>query len=807
MIVHYIKIAWRYLLKQRLLTIINILGITVGVTVSLLITMYIKHDLGYDQYHEKASRIYRIGLHGKMGETEFTQTYTTPQLASELINTVPEIETAVRMNDIGTYIKYEDNKGYKVIHEEKRIVSADSSLFDIFTFHTLAGDPRQAIKEPGTIIFFESALGRYFEDVKNYEKIIGTQLQVANDGEYFPITIQAILKDIPEQSHFHFDFIISNENFPFAHYDSWWNNYFRTYFLLREHADAKSVEKKLPEIYRKNMGEDQFDAWLAEGNRWESFVQPLLDIHLESNVTGEWEANGNIQYIWIFTVAALFIIIIACVNYINLSTAKASIRAREIGIKKTIGSRRYQLVLQLLTEALIISFFAVNFALIWTKLSLPIFNRFTGKFLEFGIFYDYRDLLVVLGFILLLGFLSGIYPALYITSYQPVYAIKGKNLGNQKHLYFRNILVIFQFLISIIIITGTFLIDKQMNFLQNKNLGFVKENVIVLQNVWPERPDIKTFKDELNKYEDIKSVSSSFSVPGRGQGNIQFRPEGYEDNILMDIIFADEDFVETIGLKMLIGRYFDIHHSSDSFGIVINKAAMINLGWGNPLGKEIKFGGKSGIPCKVIGVVDDFHYISMHEAIRPFVILPSFNKSAWSDNTISIKFDGNNVPETLKLVEKTWQKFTELPFEYFFLDESYDNLYKNEADTRAIFRTFSIITIFIAVMGLFGLVTYDADQRTKEIGIRKVMGASSSQIIVLLSGHFTKWIFLGFIFAVPLSWWVMDKWLGNFAYKTSISGWIYVITLIIVLAVSWITVSYQSIRAALKNPVEALRYE
>jgi len=805
MILHFLKIAYRYLLKQRLLTVVNILGLTVGLTASLLIYLYIQHELGYDKYHENADYIYRIGLHGKMGDTEFTQTYTTPLLAKELLQTCPEIEAVTRIQNFKTFVSYEKD-GDKTTFEEPGIYAADSSIFDIFTFTILAGDPRDALKEKGSIIITESILYKYFGEETLPEETLGGEMILTLSGNDFPMIVKGIVEDIPEKSHFHFNFLVSNENFPYSKGDSWWNNYYKTYFLLNENSSVTSVEEKLPAIYRKNMGEDKFDSFLAEGNQWESFIHPLLDIHLKSNVAGELEANGNYQNILLFSIAALFIIIIACVNFINLSTAKAVNRTKEIGIKKTLGAKKSQLIIQLLLESIILSFLSVNFALITSKLVLPFFNNFTGKTLELGFYDNLTNIVSIILLTLVIGILSGIYPAFYISSYSPSDSLQTKRKGN-RGLVLRNILVVFQFTISIVMIIGTILIDKQLGFIQDNNLGFTKNNILVLKNAWSINDKTNTFKESLKQSTGIQNISAAYTVPGQGYGNIQFRPEGYEDNILIDVLFGDEDYENTLGLEMISGRFFDTSISSDSTGIILNEAAMKNLGWDNPLGKEIRFGGESGSLQKVIGVVKDFHYISMHEIIRPMVILPGYHKNAWSNNNFIVRIDNENIQSIINQSKETWEQFSDLPFEYFFLDDAYNDLYKNEMHTRSIFRTFSFITIFIAVLGLFGLVTFNAEQRTKEIGVRKTMGASVQQIVFLLSMDFTKWIAISFLIACPLAYFVINKWLENFAYKTELSIWIFISAGLLALVIAWITVSFQSIKAAIKNPVEALRYE
>jgi putative ABC transport system permease protein len=805
MFFHYFKIAGRYLLKQRMITVINVFGLTVGITVSLLIFLYVRYDLNYDRYNEKAERIYRIGLHGKMGDTEFTQTYTTPLLAQEIMNTCLEVENTVRMLGGDFYVKNENGPAPDPM--EIKVGFADSTLFEVFTLEVIAGDPVNSLKEKGTVFISESTAKRVFRQPVNYAEILNSQLTMNVAGEFTPFIVRGIIRDIPDQSHFHFDAFISNENTEFSHADNWWNNGFRTYILLKEGMDINSVLEKLPGIYRKNMGGDRFDAFLAEGNRWESFAQPLLDIHLKSSLVGEWEPNSDIQNNRILLVICIFIILIACINFINLSTSKAAMRAGEIGIKKCLGSGRGQLMTQLLIESLIICFLAVNFALVIAKLFLPAFNQFTGENLDMHIIGGTGDVLLVLGFIVFLGLFSGLYPAFYLTSLLPVNALKGKLQYGKRNLYFRNMLVIFQFSIALFIIICTFLVNRQLRYVKNQNLGFNKENIIVLNNNADIDPKSAAFKSDLLKFPEVASVSVSSSVPGKGQNNVQFRPEGYADNLLLDVIFVDEDYVKTFGLSLMKGRNFDPLQSSDSVSMIINRTAMENMGWQDPLGKTIRVYGGSGIPTPVIGVINDYHYISMHDRIRPFVIIPTFSKKAFGRNYISIKIKGTGIPGILEKVKKTWKVYTDMPFDFFFLDESYDQLYAREGQIQSIFGFFSVISIFIALLGLFGLVLYNIELRTREIGIRKSFGASVLQIVILLNGNFTKWIIAGFLITIPVSWWFMKMWLSNFAYKTEISIRVYVISFILVVLTAWITSGYQTIRAALRNPVEALRYE
>lgn len=778
-----------------------------GVTAFILIFLYIQHDLQYDKYNDNYNRIYRLGLHGKMGDNEFTQTYSTPMFAQALLETCPEVESTARVYDLSTFVALEHNEVVEKKFEEKNFFSADPSFFEIFTFETLAGKPKEALMNPNTLVITRSSAKRYFGEDIVIADVIGKTLMVDWGPVFVPFSVEAVIEDVPDQSHFHFDFLHSSKNLPFVDQDNWWNNSFKTYILLQEGKHIEDVEAKFYGIHKKHMGGEGFEKFLSEGNIWESFTQPLADIHLKSNLAGEFEANGNYQYLIIFTVAAIFLIFIACVNFVNLSTAKASSRAKEIGVRKVIGSFRRQLVVQHLTESLMACMIAINFALIFTSLLLPAFNSFVGKQLQISYLDNWYTIPSILSFTILIGLIAGIYPALYLTSFRPAQTLKTVKVGGRGSKLFRNVLVVSQFAISIMLIISTFVVYDQLNYIQNKNLGFIKDNILVVENVGSLENELSNFRNDLQENAAISITSSSSHIIGQGYNNLQFRPEGYDTNILLDNIGGDHEYDDVFEFEMVSGRYFSHEYPSDSFGVVINKEAALSLGWENPIGKELKYGGERGLPLYVIGVVDNFHYVAKHQLIKPMAIIPSFNRRV-SNNFLSIKLENSNIRETVFVVEDAWSKYAgDTPFEYYFFDEAYDELYRNEQYTMSVFIVFSILTVFIAILGLVGLVIYSTEQRTKEIGIRKSMGASVNQVVILLSKDYAKWILIGFILSCPLAYIIIEKWLENFAYKVSIQWWVYPVSGILAITISWLAISFQAYKAAFRNPVDALRNE
>ncbi len=794
MIRNFLVTTLRNFHKQKFFTFINIAGLSVGIASCLLILSFVFSELSYDRFHDNHKNIYRICARGMIGDTKVNQVYTTAKLPETLMMEYGEVVNAVRLltrNNVRVKIGEE-------IFNESSLAAVDSTFFDIFSFPLIKGDTKKVLTEPNTVVLSESAAKKYFGDEDPVNKVI-----LLNENTDCKVT--GVMKDFPENSHFHFDLLLSVVSFERRLDDHWWNNNFKTYIVLRDDADPENLEAKFPAFIKKYIGEgkDDWDTWLAEGNNWEYFLQPLASIHLNSNLSGEFEANGNINYIYIFISAAILIVIIASVNFMNLSTAKSEQRSKEVGLRKVVGSGKGLLIFQFLYEAVLMSMIAFILSVLLVFIVLPWFNSFTGKSFTLLNIYNLQTLPYLLVAVLGLGILSGLYPAFYLSSFRPMDVLKSKSNTRRNGFNLRGTLVVFQFLISIFLILGTLVVYKQLDFIQHVNLGFNKEQIVVLHGANALGDKVETFKNQLVSYKDIKNASISQTLPGKSFMNWGCSVEGREGWLTLNVNLTDTDFLNTYEMEMAEGRFFSRDFLSDSSGIIINENAKKILNWDDPLQLKIDMNGRS---YQVIGVIKDYHYESLHSEVRPMGML--MFPSDWSPSYVSIKITGNDVPATLDYIENKWKETTGgFPYQFSFFDQEYQQLYDNETQTSNMFIFFAIIAIFIACLGLFALSAYVAEQRTKEIGIRKVNGAGINNILVLLSSNFAKWVLIAFLFSLPLGYIVMQKWLQNFAYKIDLSWWIFIIAGSTALVVALITVSFQTIKAALKNPVEALRYE
>jgi putative ABC transport system permease protein len=794
MIRNFITTALRNFTKHKFFTFINIAGLSVGMASCLLILVFVFHELSYDRFHDNHENIYRICARGMIGETKVNQVYTTAKLPETLIMDYGEVVNAAR-------ILSRSNVEVKVgeeIYNESRMAAVDSTFFDIFSFPLIEGDAKKVLTEPNTTVLSESTARKYFGDEDPINKVL-----LMNGETAFKVT--GIMKDFPENSHFHFDLLLSVVSFEGRLNDHWWNNNFRTYIVLRDDADPKELGAKFPAFIKKYIGEgkDDWDKWLAAGNNWEYFLQPLASIHLNSSLNGEFEANGNINYIYIFISAALLIVIIASVNFMNLSTAKSEQRSKEVGLRKVVGSSKGLLIFQFLHEAVFMSILAFILSVVLVFIALPWFNSFTGKSFELFDMYNLQTLPYLLAAVLMLGILSGLYPAFYLSSFKPMEVLKSKINRRKNGVNLRGTLVVFQFVISIFLIVGTLVVYRQLDFVQNVNLGFNKEQIVVLHGAGALGNKSETFKELLFTNPNIKKVSTSQTLPGKGFMNWGCNVEGREGWLTLNMNITDIDFLDTYQMQMVEGRFFSKDFLSDSTAIVINENAQKVLGWEDPLQRKVNMNGNS---YHVIGVIKDYHYESLHTQVRPMGMI-MFPRD-WRPSYVSVKITGEDVPETLDFIEKRWATTTGgFPYQFSFFDQEYQQLYDNEVQTSNMFIFFALIAIFIACLGLFALSAFVAEQRTKEIGIRKVNGAGVNNILLLLSSNFAKWVLMAFIISLPLGFFVMRKWLENFAYKIDLNWWIFAVAGLAALFIALMTVSFQSVKAALKNPVDALRYE
>ncbi len=814
MLKNYFKISLRNLVNQRMYALINIFGLAVGVACCLLIVIYVIDELGYDKHFEHSDRIYRSYVDMKFGEMDGEFAVMPAPLAPTLIRDFPEVESAGRFRSRGSYLIKRSPEDENI--EESQVIFSDHEIFSIFSIPILAGDPNTILKEPQTLVLSETAANKYFPE----ESAIGQTLILDNNQTY---EVVGVVQDIPVNSHFHFDVYLSMEGLDESKNGVWLSHNFQTYILLREGADPEALEAKFPEMIETQAGPQvqQFlgitmQEWKEGGNRIGYHLEPITNIHLYSSMVGDLEPSGSITYVYIFSIVAVFILLIACINFMNLSTARSSNRAREVGVRKVMGAYKKQLVGQFLVESIIMSISAFILALIFAEITLPYFNNLAQKELQvpwnFG---GFIPVLIVAA--IFVGLIAGSYPAFFLSGFKPIQVLKGKINSGAKSSRLRGFLVVFQFATSIILIICTLVVQRQLDFIQNKKLGFEKEQVAYVRNTYVISDQINSFKKELLNIPQITNatVSGFLPVQPSNRNNTAFWPEGrqtQEETIIMQNWSVDFDYISTLGMEILEGRGFDINKSTDSSAIILNEAAVKSFGFENPIGQRVStftdIDNETGEPTmgtyEVIGVMEDFHFESLREAIGPLCLYIDRSTSS-----VIFRFQtDDDISATLAAVESKWNEFApNQPFDYNFLDESFSSMYNTEQRMGKIFRLFAGLSIFVACLGLFALASFMAEKRTKEIGIRKVMGANVGDIVALLSQDFMRLVFIALIFAIPVSWWFMNRWLEGFEYRTSIQVGIFLIAGLTAIAISLLTVSYQSVRAALTNPVDALRDE
>lgn len=803
MIKNYFRVALRNIIKHKGFSFINILGLSTGIACSILIFLFVIHELSYDKFNEKADRIYRIAVRASIGDTKIHQTYSSSATFKKLLEDFPEIETGVKFLELGeSPVILGDQTFY-----ESRFFAVDATFFDIFTIPLIKGNPNTVLTEPNTMVISKNTALKYFGSTDAVGKILRAENIYDFDNIDFKIT--GVSENVPANSHFHYDLLVSLASFPsMIDNPGWSNNNFISYVVLKEGISATWFNESLKEFARKHMGGERFDAWVAQGNFWEYFLQPVTKIHLTSDLNGEFEANGNEAYVLIFTAITIIILLIACINFMNLSTAKSSLRAKEVGMRKVVGSGRGRLVAQFISESVLLSYIALAIGIVMVIVLLPLFETLVGRQLEIHFFDNFVVIPSLLSLGLIVGVISGSYPAFILSSFKPITALKGKTIGSKSGSWLRNILVIFQFAISIILIIGTLTIDRQLQFFQNKKIGFDKEQVCIIRNPGSLGNNLIPYKEALYQLSDVINVSGSNTLPGRSFSNRGFGAEGFDEPFTLNICVCDYDFQKTLKLELAQGRFFAKDFVSDSQAAVINEKAVELLGWDDPIGKRIYYNGEARKYFTVIGVIKDYHYESLHQGIRPMTLLLSSERNPEGEFFISARLDTGNMPETIKNIEAIWKEFAPgMPFEYSFLDEDYDKLYMNERQTRKLFSIFSFLAIFIACLGLFGLASFIADRKTKEIGIRKILGASVMGIVRILNRGFVKWVLIANLIAWPVAWFVMDRWLQNFAFRIDLSWWMFVLASALAIVIALITVSFQTVKAALKNPADSLRYE
>ena len=800
---NYLKTALRNIVRQKSHSIITISGLAIGIACCLLIFLYVTDELSYDGFHNKSDRLYRLTTHLNMSGKERQLAVTSAPMANIFKASIPEIINFTRISpdDDKVIITLGSNKYF-----EDKFFYADSSLFDLFDFPLIQGDPRTALFAPFSVLITESTAEKYFPN----QDPIGKTFILNNDREY---SITGVLQDIPGNSHLQFNFLASFETLKSTMGNAVLNNpgqiQFLTYLLTAQPLDLQETHRKIDEFILEKFHP-------AISSQIKMRLQPIKEIHLYSKLEFEYSANSDISYIYIYSIIAFFILLIASFNFMNLFTARAAGRAKEVGVRKVLGAQRAQITKQFLGEALVFTIFGFLLSLLLIWIVLPQFNAITGKSLQTGLFMSGLVLISFVGIVLLVGLGAGIYPALMLSAFKPVRVMKGVLSAPGRSLSPRKILVVAQFSISIALIIGTVVIKQQHSYIRNKNLGFDKEHIVVL----PVRDqaavsDIESIKSQLRQIPQVTQVTASSGLPGNNVQQILFRLENEveTENWILNTLFVDYDFLDTLQIELSQGRNFGKEFSTDeSNAFIINETAALKFGWSDPLGKEIIWPkdlekeGANNIVKKgsVIGIVKDFHFDSLHEPIGPAVLQLKLN----DPNFISVRIQPENISRTISSLKDRWIRlFPAFPFEYSFLDDDFDRYYKSEEKTSKLVTIFSILAIFIACLGLFGLTVHSVEQRTKEIGIRKVLGSSEAGIFYLLSIDFLKLVLLANIIAWPVAYLVVSSWLKSFAYRTPIGVGPFLSSAAAALVIALATVSYQSAKAAFSNPIDTMRYE
>ncbi len=818
MLKNYITVALRNLRKHRFYSFINVLGLSIGLAMCLIIVLFVLNELSYDRHFANADRVYRIRSEIFFGGSEGRFLYAPAPLGPTLASEFPEVEAAVRFRDRGSYLVKRTDENIK----EPKTMWVDKDFFTVFQVRLLAGNPATALAEPNTVAISQSLAEKLFPR----EEALGKTLVLDNE---LNVKVNAIYADFPSQTHFHFNLLISLEGDPEAQQIRWYSNNFQTYFLLRHQADIRTLEARLPNLIvdrilpqlKEVLGNDfSMEKFVAAGNKIAYFTQPLTDIHLYSHYTGEFEPNFDIAYIYLFSAIAVFILLLACINFMNLSTARSANRAKEVGIRKVMGSFRSHLMRQFLTESVLLSLLSLMLALGIAYLLLPMFNDLSGRTLLIP-FGSTRFYVVLLLTALVVGVAAGVYPSFFLSAFKPVQVLKGQAALGMKSGVIRSVLVVFQFTVSIFLVIGTLAVNRQLHYIQTKKLGFNKDQVLVVEDTYALGNNRMAFKNEVMTSGKMERATMSGYLPVEGGFRsdnpwwIEGRDPAMQENLVsIQNWRVDHEYIKTLGMTIREGRDFSQEFPSDSSAVILNEAAVKMFNFpGEVIGSRIATFGAApgGGPDKdklevltVIGVVENFHYQSLKENFSPVMMFLSKRPGG----PISFRFKSENAQDVIRIVETKWKELAPgQPFSYYFLDERFNSMYAAEVRLGKIVGIFSVLAVLIACLGLFALTAFTAEQRTKEIGIRKVLGASITSIVVLLSREFGKLILIAFALAAPLAWLGINWWLKDYTYKTEIGVGLFLLSGLVAFGVAWLTMSFQSFRAAASDPVKSLRSE
>jgi len=802
---NYFRVAVRHLQKDKGFAAINIFGLAAGLAVCLLIVLFVTDEFGYDKYNKKADRIFRIVSDIRLNGNSNNSNYVPGPMGAALVKDYPSVEKAVRIRGIGDLLIKAGNE--KVM--ESDAVFADSTLFEVFTLPLLTGDPHTALVEPYSMVISETMAKKYFHSAD----VLGRTL-VTDDTTTYKIT--GVMKDMPDQSHFHFHFIKAmSERKPNLN-DAWVNLYATTYILVKPGVDGKDIDRMLASAVHQYVGpqlQQNHHSSLSDlaknGDYFRFYSMPLTRIHLYSHVSFEFEPNGSIRDVYLFLAIAVFILLIACSNFTNLSTARSADRAREVGVRKVLGSSRKELMLQFLAESVLTSMMALLLAIGIAALLLPYFNQWSGKHISIFVLGRKWMLSGLLLGSLAVGLLAGSYPALYLSAFQPIQVLKGRLATGFKGGWLRNGLIVAQFFTAISLVIGTLVIYRQLNYIRNRDLGFNREQLLTVSNTNNLGPQARLFEEEADKLPGITGSTMTGSLPDRiNYVGIAYFKDGAakgDETFLLWRWQVDANYIPLLGMKILRGRNFSPGLSTDSSGVLINETAARLLGYPDPIGKPLYRGPGPDNAFHIIGLVKDFNAETLHNKTEPIVFHLQEDRHA-----VSFRIHTDNLPGLIAGIKDRYRSMSKAagqPFIYSFLDDDFNKLYQSDERTGQLFVFFALLAIFIACLGLFGLVSYAAERRTKEIGIRKVLGATVTDVVRLLSKDFLKLVILAAVIACPIAWWGMHQWLQGFAYRTDIGWWIFVLSAALAVVITMLTVGFQAMKAAMVNPVTSLRTE
>ena len=807
----YFLVALRNLWRQKGYTLINILGLTVGLASTIFILLYVINEMTYDRFHEKSDRIYRVWISGSMPATEMRHAISSPPMAEAMLHDYPEVEQTVRLRKAGGWIV---KRGDRAFHEtDDEFIFADSTFFDVFSFKLLKGDPKTCLAEPRSIVLTEEYARKYFGE----EDPMGQTLKIEQDTNLSVIT--GVMQDFPQNSHFHCKMLGSLSTLGDSRSTNWLNHNFYTYVVLKEGTDPVAFESELSGMLTKYVGPmlQQFlgvdvQQFEDSGNSYGYKLQKLTDIHLRSHLQYEFEPNGNPLYVYVFLVAAILILTIAVVNFMNLATARSANRAREVGLRKVVGSKRRQLITQFLTESVVLTLLSMVAAVVLVYLFLPGYDNMIQLSLRFDILSRSWIIPVLIAFALLVGVAAGSYPAFVLASFKPA-AVFRSDTGSSRKSLLRSMLIVLQFTVTIVILVGTIVVNRQLHYMQNKDIGFNKENLLVLKRSDLLKDRIDAFKDQISQHSNVIAVANATQIPTNQFSDNAHWLEGWDRTEIFTLATSrvSYDFDRALGLEMASGRFFSRDIPTDSFAVVINESAVHALGLDDPLNNRFMEPGQDGQEDRfmpIIGVVKDFHFASLQSEIAPMAF--HFMRGNY-EGVVTIRLGDGKRAETISYIEKTWQEFTnDAPFDYTWMDQELKNMYATEKRTSQILLVFSILSIFLTCLGLLGLISYATNQRTREIGIRKIMGASVQVVMRLLSREVVNLLAISGLISIP-AYFGARAWLQKFAYHIHLQVGIYflilLLVILVVLLLSMFTVSFHSYRAATANPADSIREE